>query len=174
MLIPWRFAGRRALLLAVGLCLLGAIVMALLDGIWPVPPVARIDFATLSTGLTRNQYLVCPPGVCGEEPDRVSPVYPLAPEALLAAFESVALADRDVTVRARWIGAGQSRAEQIALVQRSRLMRWPDLIQVRAVAVPGGAGLAIYSRSVFGSNDFGVNRARIDGWLEGLAATIVP
>jgi len=43
-------------------------------------------------------------------------------------------------------------------------------IVAEAVAGPqGGSGLFLYSRSLIGWSDLGVNRARIDRWLAALA-----
>ena len=58
---------------------------------------------------------------------------------------------------------------QIDYVQRSAMFRYPDLVTVRFVAVsPTRSTLAIYSRSIYGRSDFGVNRRRIETWLEEL------
>jgi len=54
-------------------------------------------------------------------------------------------------------------------VQHTRLMRFPDTIDLEVF--PAGEGqstLAIYSRSLIGRKDFGVNRARITRWLAAL------
>ena len=54
-------------------------------------------------------------------------------------------------------------------VQRSEKMRFPDTIAVRYLERPGGhSSIAIYSRSQLGRGDMGVNRARIERWLEKL------
>ncbi len=48
-------------------------------------------------------------------------------------------------------------------------MHFPDTIDVNVM--PAGAGqstLAIYSRSLLGSRDFGVNKARVARWLQAL------
>jgi uncharacterized protein (DUF1499 family) len=51
-------------------------------------------------------------------------------------------------------------------VQRSRLLRFPDLITIRFIAIDANrTTLAIYSRSVWGQGDMGVNKARIRGWV---------
>ncbi len=86
----------------------------------------------------------------------------------------------DVSVeqlRARWreVVAAQPRVEilatdedgrQIDYIQRSALFRFPDIITVRFIsASPSQSTLAIYSRSIYGGRDFGVNRERIDAWL---------
>ena len=55
---------------------------------------------------------------------------------------------------------------QIDYVQRSARFRFPDIITVRFIsASPSQSTLAIYSRSIYGGRDFGVNRERINAWL---------
>ena len=64
--------------------------------------------------------------------------------------------------------ADRGRTERY--IQRSRLMGFPDTIVVRFLERPEGRStLALYSRSQLGRGDFGVNRARIERWLEKLA-----
>ena len=58
---------------------------------------------------------------------------------------------------------------------RSALFGFPDLIAARFVDVDGGrSGLAVYSRSVFGHSDLGVNRKRILAWMQELERTVPP
>ena len=60
-------------------------------------------------------------------------------------------------------------------VVRSALFRFPDLISVQAIdAGKGKSTLALYSRSVYGRSDLGVNRRRSLGWLARLSETIKP
>jgi uncharacterized protein (DUF1499 family) len=78
---------------------------------------------------------------------------------------------------ARWreVVAAQPRIELLAVdedrrqfdyIQRSARFRFPDIITVRFISVsPSQSAFAIYSRSVYGESDFGVNRERIDAWL---------
>lgn len=76
--------------------------------------------------------------------------------------------------------AAEPRVERLAVdeetlterwVQRSRVMRFPDTVNVRFVDLgEGRSTLALYSRSQLGSDDMGVNRARIERWLDRLAA----
>jgi uncharacterized protein (DUF1499 family) len=48
-------------------------------------------------------------------------------------------------------------------------MRFPDTIDVEVVPVGDDKStLAIYSRSLVGRSDFGVNRARIARWMAAL------
>jgi len=58
---------------------------------------------------------------------------------------------------------------QARFVQYSRLMRFPDTIDVEVFPVgTDQSTLAIYSRSLVGYSDLGVNRARIARWLAAL------
>jgi uncharacterized protein (DUF1499 family) len=62
---------------------------------------------------------------------------------------------------------------QIDYVQRSRLLRFPDLVTVRFVPIDDThSTLAIYSRSVYGKGDMGVNRIRVEEWLARLKAKV--
>ena len=57
---------------------------------------------------------------------------------------------------------------QVTVIQRTPLMAYPDIITARFLPAPGGASVAIYSRSVYGYDDFGVNRERVQKWLRRL------
>lgn len=94
-------------------------------------------------------------------PDR--PVYPLPPGDLLRAFDRVAMA-APRTGRL----AGSVEAGRVTYVVRSRWIGFPDYISVRAVPVPGGSQLAVYSRLRFGKGDMGVNARRLGLWLDQL------
>ena len=54
---------------------------------------------------------------------------------------------------------------QAHFVARSRVFNFPDLI---AVQVTPESGLILWSRSVYGRGDFGVNRKRLQAWLAAL------
>ncbi len=55
---------------------------------------------------------------------------------------------------------------QIDYVQRTAFMRFPDCITVRFIYIDAKrTTLTIYSRSVYGYSDFGVNKARVQSWL---------
>jgi hypothetical protein len=59
---------------------------------------------------------------------------------------------------------------QIHYVVRSKLMNYPDLVTVQVNAAgpnrsPDRSSLAIWSRSVYGRSDLGVNRDRTMSWL---------
>ncbi len=107
-----------------------------------------------------NDYLVAPEGATRAAPDRIAATSPLTPAALMARFDAVALG----APRTRRI-AGAPGEAWATYVQRTRVFGFPDYISVRAVEVPGGSALAVWSRSRFGRGDLGVNRARVENWL---------
>ena len=63
-----------------------------------------------------------------------------------------------------------SRPLHRRFVQRTRLMRYPDVIDAAVLAAESGATLALWSRSLVGRKDFGVNHARLTRWLAALTA----
>jgi uncharacterized protein (DUF1499 family) len=64
---------------------------------------------------------------------------------------------------------------QAHFVARSAWLNFPDLIVAQVTAAGSDAStLALYSRSVYGYGDFGVNRARLITWLAALDRTLTP
>jgi uncharacterized protein (DUF1499 family) len=69
--------------------------------------------------------------------------------------------DEDLTHVETTAGGLQDR-----FIARTRLMRYPDTINVRFHDLgEGRSSLSLYSRSQIGRSDFGVNRARLEGWI---------
>ena len=65
----------------------------------------------------------------------------------------------------------QSGPEQDRYLARTRLMRYPDTIVAEVIEQgPNLSTLALYSRSQIGRSDFGVNRRRIERWVERIGA----
>lgn len=139
-----------------------------LESVLYVGEVPVIDFATLQRDSVPNQYLLCPKGMCQAETDGEAPVFDLPNERLQVAWEEMLaeqprlqLLRRDVT------------NIQIDYVQRTRFLRFPDLITVRFVPIDDGhSTVAMYSRSVWGKGDMGVNRTRVEEWLARLKARV--
>jgi uncharacterized protein (DUF1499 family) len=149
---------------AVALILEGATLEAFFD----VGEVPAIDFASLERGPYPNQYLVCPAGMCAAETDGAAPVFAVPVARLQAAWEAMVAQQPRVQLLRR-----ELTNQQIDYVQRSRLLRFPDLVTVRFVPVDDGhSTVAIYSRSVYGRGDMGVNRARVEEWLAKLKARV--
>lgn len=134
--------------------------------IFDVGEVPVVDFAALERGPDPNQYLLCPKAMCTAETDGEPPVFDVPVEQLQVAWDEMlaeqprlAVLRRDVT------------NTQIDYVQRSRLLRFPDLVTVRFVPIDDAhSTLAIFSRSIYGKGDMGVNRIRVEEWLARLKA----
>lgn len=121
-----------------------------------------LDFATLTLSWRPNQYLVAPAGLCHHaKPHRESPKFAVQPAELARRLEAALATEPRLAWRGRDAdGLGGQ------LVQRSRVFRFPDLIDLRILPIAdGGSTLAIYSRARYGIRDFGVNRDRVERWL---------
>jgi uncharacterized protein (DUF1499 family) len=140
-----------------------------LGNIFRIPPVETIDFAKLRKIPKPNQYLVCPQDHCLETPDLTSRVYPVNATKLVAICHKIIMAESDVVEQAR-----DDTALKVDYVQRTHRMRYPDLITVQFLEHPKGQStIAIYSRSVYGYSDRGVNKARITDWLAKLDKALI-
>ena len=153
------------------------IAIALLLSIWTAPAVAQqpgpsrqsnagaspLSFANLERRSTPNDYLVCPPDHCARaDSDHRAPVFELPASALTRAVRSI-VADAPRTE------LFYSDDTRIVAVQRTRVFRFPDRIDVEIIPLGlNRATLAIYSRARYGFYDFGVNRRRVEGWLNAL------
>jgi len=124
-----------------------------------LPPPEPIDMARLTRPATPNTAPAAPAGFA-PAPDIATRRYPVPPERLFAAIRAVALAQPRTALHA----AFDSR-RQVHFVARSALLNFPDLV---AVQVTPDSGLILWSRSVYGRSDFGVNRARLEAWLAAL------
>jgi hypothetical protein len=82
-----------------------------------------------------------------------------ADAATLAAFEAVALA----TARTTLLEAPGGGA---TYVTRSALFGFPDITSVALRDFDGETGLCIVARQRFGTEDFGVNEARVAAWAQ--------
>jgi uncharacterized protein (DUF1499 family) len=131
--------------------------------------IGPVNWSTLTRHETPNDALVCPARHCpNAKPDAEPKTYPMAPAELLARFRRIALAEPDTTEL--YCGPDCDRTARI--LQHTRLMRFPDTIDIAVLAVADNQStLAIYSRSLIGRGDLGVNRARIERWLAALDAS---
>jgi uncharacterized protein (DUF1499 family) len=137
-----------------------------LEQIFAIGDVPVVDFASLQRAPVPNQYLLCPAGMCLAETDGAAPVFNLPADQLQGDWELMIVDQPRVQEVRRDL-----TAMQVDYVQRSRLFRFPDLITVRFIPVDDThSTVAIYSRSIYGKGDMGVNHARIDDWLAKLKA----
>lgn len=124
-----------------------------------LPPAVPVEFDTLQLPPSPNTCLAAPAGTLaaahlatppvGREPAAAWPVL----LALGGTFPRTTLiANWPDRLQAQW-------------VERSGLMNYPDIIAAELRPAPGGAGLYLYSRSLFGWSDLGVNRKRAEAWI---------
>jgi uncharacterized protein (DUF1499 family) len=133
----------------------------------PVPP--PLSPLTIVRPATPNSALAAPSGF-SPAPDLPTPLYHLPAATLFSAIEAVAAA-----APRTFLQKAYPSALQADYVVRSRLFNFPDLVLV--AAEPRGsadAALIVYSRSVYGSSDLGVNRARVAAWLAALDRRLGP
>ena len=134
------------------------------------PQLEQVDFDTLRRRDRPNDYLACAPGYCIAKADREVPVFPVPVEKL----EEEWLAMMEETPRVRI--AGSRRPERFYdFEQRVAVFGFPDRIAVRFFeAGDGRSTLAVYSRSLYGYSDLGVNRRRVNSWLESFSRRFTP
>ena len=126
------------------------------------PDLGGVDFATLRRRTTPNDALACRPELCAARADIESPAFDKRVEDLfLLVLEALAAEPRLQLV------AEDAAQGTLRYVQRSRLLGFPDTINVKIMALPEGRStVLLYSRSQLGRGDQGVNRARITRWME--------
>jgi uncharacterized protein (DUF1499 family) len=131
----------------------------------PIPP--PLDLAHFERPATPNTALAAPENAAAR-PDIPTPVFPVSAPRLWAAVRNVA--------------AGQPRTFPLAMdeadmaaswVARSAVWNFPDVIEARVAADgPGASTLALYSHSLYGRSDLGVNRRRLEVWLGAVNASL--
>ncbi|WP_372619706.1 DUF1499 domain-containing protein [Falsiroseomonas sp.] len=123
-----------------------------------LPPPAPLDFATLRLPTSPNAHLAAPSGTTTERHE-TTPVLPMPPDAAWQVLRRLGEGMERVWKLAEW-----PELRQAQWVARTRWMNYPDLVNGQVVELPGGSGLFLYSRSLIGHSDFGVNKARIADW----------
>ena len=129
------------------------------EGADGLPAPAPLDFARLARPRPRNSALAAPPGM-HLLPDIITRRREAPPRRLYEVLKLVALKQPLTVLHAEFDDRLQAH-----FVARSALCNFPDLIaiQVTPDQIP-----ALYSRSIYGHLDFGVNRQRLVTWLTAL------
>lgn len=140
-------------------------------GFWRLfgdPDLGAVAIETVQRRKLPNDALACPVDFCVARADLTAAAYAIPAAELRAAFTKVVASEPKVTI------VEKNDAELTdRYIQRSAILGFPDTIVVRFLDRPGGQStLALYSRSRFGGSDFGVNRLRIERWLEKLATFV--
>jgi uncharacterized protein (DUF1499 family) len=134
-----------------------------------LPTPSLMDTAQIVRPASPNSALAAPEGF-NPPPDIVTPSYSLQADRLFAEIEAVATGQPST-----YLAASYPDRLQAHYVARSALFNFPDLIMVQVTPVsPDSSTLIIYSRSVYGQSDLGVNRRRVDTWIGALQTRIPP
>jgi hypothetical protein len=158
-------------------------LLLLRRGAGGLTPVAPVRFDGLELPASPNTCLVGPASYAGPKHLTRAP-WPVTPAVLWATLNRVAAgfprtyklgefpdldgpAQPGASGGAPVIGRAQGQ-----WVERSALMNYPDIIAAEVRPAPEGAGLLLYSRSLFGWSDLGVNKARAERWLAALDAAL--
>jgi len=130
------------------------------SGVAGVPAPALMDMKYLSRPARPNSALAAPAG-SQPAPDLVTPRFPLPASRLYDLLVTVARAQPRTFLAAEYAAELQAH-----FVARSAVLNFPDLVTAQiAEAGPDGSTLVLYSRSVYGYSDFGVNRKRLSAFL---------
>ena len=130
-----------------------------------IPVPTSMDFSHIERPASPNTALAAPSGF-KPEPDIVLRPYPMPAPALYAALQAVAAAQERVFPLAAYPERGQA-----FWVARSAVFNFPDVISAEIRAdTPQTSTLVLYSRSIYGSSDLGVNRKRLLAWIAALDA----
>lgn len=132
-------------------------------GVEEVAAPAPGNISDIQRPATPNTFLAGPAGFT-PAPDLQTRHFDLAPEQLFAAMKGVMAAQPRVTALAD--DPGRLRADYVV---RVRVFGFPDIVLVQALpAGSGQSGLVVYSYSLKGHYDFGVNRSRVIAFLTAL------
>ena len=131
-----------------------------------LPPPVPIDFPALRLPSSPNTHLIAPPGATNERHE-TAPLIAVPPDAAWSVLRRLGDGMERVWKLAEW-----PELRQTQWVARTRWMNFPDLVNGQVVAMPGGTGLFLYSRSLIGRSDFGVNAQRMAAWRRAFDAAL--
>ncbi len=132
-----------------------------LDRLFSVGRLDPIDFPTLELSDKPNQFLMCPAGYCRAPAQLESPIFDIPVDQLRKRWDDTVREEPRVAL------LSADTPDQSTFVQRSARLRFPDIVTVRFISLaPERSTLAIFSRSVYGRSDFGVNRQRVLDWMD--------
>ena len=136
------------------------------DGAAGLPVPVPMDMTRIERPATPNTFLAGPAGMT-PRPDVETDEQALPASALYDNLR-VLFSGQPRT----YIAAEFRDRLQIHFVVRSALLNYPDLVTVQVnMPAPDRSMLIIWSRSVYGRSDFGVNRTRTLAWLAALQHT---
>ena len=113
--------------------------------------------------LPGNSFLACPPNYCAATA-ALSPAFALPADRLEQVWRQMLGSEPGIVVV-----ADEPAQSRLVVIQHTRMLRFPDIVTAEFMTLDGArSGVAIYSRSRYGSGDFGTNRRRVLAWLDRL------
>jgi|SRR5579872_4317747 len=126
-------------------------------------PGEHVAIRELRDPLPGNSFLACPPDYCSATA-APSPIFALAADRLEQDWRQMLASEPGIVII-----ADESAQHRLIVIQHTRLLRFPDIVTAEFVALNGDrSGVAVYSKSRYGSGDFGTNRRRVLAWLDRL------
>ncbi len=134
------------------------------DKVLSAPAASKTEFSTLKAPNKPNWFLLCDENICqNTKPNGQPPIFELSANDLKGRFEKFILENSNAKVR-------MDESDQIEILDRTSLLRWPDIISVKFVKLENDKStLYIYSRSIYGHSDLGANQARVTRWLQAIS-----
>ncbi len=130
------------------------------------PAEWHIDPLTVERPASPNTYFVAPQSLVEAGVDLEAPIYAVPAVIMAKAFN-----DYVITQPSALAIEGSVEALWLTYVQRTPTLKMPDYITVKFVDLEGGKStIIVYSRSRFGYGDMGVNKARVNLWLQSLSS----
>lgn len=132
-----------------------------------LPPPEPVDFRSLVLPPSPNTCLAAP---AGARPDAhlATPALPVSAATAWSVLRGFGRRFPRTFPLAEW-----PERRQAQWVERSAVFNFPDVIAAELVEDgASGAGLFVYSRSVFGWSDLGVNRRRVQAWMDAFDAAL--
>lgn len=161
MAFGWLVALIGAILLAAALYVYAPGGKDRLEARFTVPAYAPVDFATMRKDGKPHSFLIAPAGIGVEKPDLPAPVFALPAAEVAEIWRKQIAIGENVTER-KW----DPTTRTVYSVERTALMRYPDLITANFIDLGDGRStIALFSTSVYGLRDAGVNEKRVRDWL---------
>lgn len=129
------------------------------------------DIKALEPPSSPNWHFAGPQGLRDDIAGTIVPNFGLAAQELRASFREIVLGQP----RTLCLYSANSSEESDVYEQKSMLFGFKDIIQVWSLQVdetPVSSSLVVFSRSVTGYHDFGVNRRRVRAWLSNLSRAL--
>jgi Protein of unknown function (DUF1499) len=123
-----------------------------------------VDFATLRRTPEPHDYLLADPGDAPHAAPDAAPLLLRAPPAEVA--------DRIARLFEGKMLTRSADGRSFALLDRTKLLGFPDFVTLAVRDDAAGTRVLAYSRSVYGRSDLGKNRARLQRWMQLIAADV--